>query len=272
MKNIFRLIFNKLRFHLNKPIKEELNQLKEHFYIQNNQFIELNKSFELIFNNRFGEWLYRNKDERMDASLDFFHPVRRNFHIDRYKFALEYTENKVVADIACGTGYGSEIIAIEGKAKKIYGIDISEETIMYAKDIHGNPNIEFICTSADDTKLRSNSIDILVSFETLEHVLDERKLLSEFYRILKPDGLLLISTPNEWPLEIAKHHHKYYNFPEFKRVLSEKFNILDIYNQNSGHDWDYNRGQKRGILRTNEDNFKLAECYIAVCTKIFSSF
>jgi 2-polyprenyl-3-methyl-5-hydroxy-6-metoxy-1,4-benzoquinol methylase len=267
LKNIIKPFYNKLKSNINKSLYSEIELMKQEIARIGAVNFELQKKFDFIFDNKYGEWLYRNQNERMDASLDFFHPVRRNFHIDRYKFALNYTENKIVGDIACGTGYGSKILAVEGNANKVYSIDISEEAIDYAKNMHGHSNIEFICSSANKTRLASNTLDILVSFETLEHIQDEVSLINEFYRILKPKGILIISTPNEWPLEIAIHHHKVYDLFEFKKVLSKKFVIVDVYNQNSGHNWEYNRGQKRGILKTIDTNYKLAECYIAVCFK-----
>jgi 2-polyprenyl-3-methyl-5-hydroxy-6-metoxy-1,4-benzoquinol methylase len=217
-------------------------------------------------------WLEKCKEERMDALIDddnYTKPGRREFHIDRYKFASKYVKNKLVADIACGTGYGTRVVLEDGKALKCIGVDIDEKAVLYAKKKHTVKGSEFICSSAENVHLESESFDVIVSFETLEHVHDETVLLGEFYRLLKPNGLLIISTPNEWPLSIAKYHTKEYDLEEFEKVLKTKFEIQKMYNQNSGDSGrEYNHSQPKGIIETTSKNKGLAECYIAVCKKL----
>jgi ubiquinone/menaquinone biosynthesis C-methylase UbiE len=231
---------------------------------------DIENKMDLLINNPDRLWLERNKDERMDALIDddkYTHPIRRDFHLDRYKFALQFIEGKVVADIASGTGYGTRILLEQGKALKCVGVDIDEKAVLYAKKKHAVKGSEFVCSSAENVPLENNSIDTIVSFETLEHVHDENILIGEFFRILKPGGKLIISTPNKWPLSMMSHHTKEYDLEEFKRVLKTKFEIESVFNQNSGHNWEYNHNQKTGIVNTTNENKELAECYIAVCLK-----
>ena len=216
-------------------------------------------------------WLDKCKEERMDALIDddnYTKPERREFHIDRYKFASNYVKNKVVADIACGTGYGTRVVLEDGDALKCVGVDIDYKAVLYAKRKHAVKGSEFICSSAENVPLEAESFDVIVSFETLEHVHDETFLISEFYRLLKSNGLLIISTPNEWPLSIAKYHTKEYDLEEFEKVLKTNFEIQKMYNQNSGDSGrKYNHSQPKGIIETTTKNKELAECYIAVCKK-----
>lgn len=92
-------------------------------------------------------------------------------HLNRYKFASEYIQDKKVLDIGCGTGYGTALLAL--KAKKIVGvdIDISKEAINYAKNNYSKKNIEFYVGNATNLNfLKDEEFDAIVSFETIEHM------------------------------------------------------------------------------------------------------
>lgn len=210
-------------------------------------------------------WLYDNAEERMDAQSSIFDKERRDFHLARYEFCERFVRGMKVGDIACGTGYGSGILSEYG-AGSVIGIDISEDAVSYAKERYGSKNVDFIVASADSTELESESLDVLVSFETIEHLPENVDLLTEFYRLLKPSGVLIISTPNDWPL--TAHHLRRYNYSTFRNELRSYFQIEQFYNQNSGTGSIYNHNCKKGIIPTSSSNKNLAECYIAVCRKI----
>jgi len=89
-------------------------------------------------------------------------------HLERYYFASTFVDNATVIDIACGTGYGTEILG--EYAQKIVGVDISKKAIFYAKNIHKLNNISF--KVADFWSFHSVA-DVVVSFETLEHINSE---------------------------------------------------------------------------------------------------
>jgi ubiquinone biosynthesis O-methyltransferase len=115
-------------------------------------------------------------------------------HIERYKFATKFVNGKKVLDIACGVGYGSRILA-EAGASRVEGVDISEDVIHYAKYNYQMHKISF--QKGDISNYKNDNIyDVIVCFETIEHVLDFRKALSNLYSLLKNSGLLLISSPN----------------------------------------------------------------------------
>lgn len=212
-------------------------------------------------------WLLDNRLERMDASdKKIFEETRADFHLDRYEFAKTFVSNKSVGDVACGTGYGTDILSLN-KAKNVIGIDISLDAINYAKKYHKHKNNNFICSSAHSTPLKENELDVLVSFETLEHLENEDELLNEFQRILKVDGTLVISTPNDWGVdELSPYHVRSYDYFKLLNTLNKYFIVDKIYNQNSGTpNRKENFGQPRGIIETTELNHKTAECFIAVC-------
>lgn len=210
-------------------------------------------------------WLFQNKSERMDATSDLFDEHRRKFHLSRYEFACSFVNNLYVADIACGTGYGTEILKLRGNARHVIGIDIAEEAIDYAIKHHNPLDTEFKVGSANNTKLPSESIDAIISFETIEHVDDDLEMLKEFFRILKPGGLLICSTPNQWP--ITQHHLRSYNKLDFEKIINTFFKLDKIFNQNSGCNSYYNHNQPFGIIETTNINYHLAECFIAICQK-----
>lgn len=254
-----------------RPLLKRVSKLEANNIALNKRVTRLEALVDEFSNGPDKIWLYKNKGERMDATLEgeaIFADIRKRFHLARYQFACNYTHGKVVADIACGTGYGTELMAQKGAAKQCLGVDIAKEAIDYAEKYHNPSNTEFYCASADHTPFNDESLDVVASFETIEHLPDDVSLLSEFHRILKSNGQLIISTPNMWPLSMMDHHTKEYDYQEFKRVLEDAgFTIEKMYNQNSGHDWEYNRSQSEGIIETTEQNHHLAECFIAVCKK-----
>lgn len=115
-------------------------------------------------------------------------------HIERYLFATAYVKDKKVLDIACGVGYGSTLLRQAG-ANKYVGVDICNESIRYANQVYSTENTSFIVNSICSYK-PPESFDVIVCFETIEHVDCYKPAISNLYSILKPGGLLIISSPN----------------------------------------------------------------------------
>ena len=213
------------------------------------------------------QWLEQNRLERMDATLDMFDDKRREFHLDRYRFAATRVKMQKVLDCACGTGYGVRLLREQGLAAQVIGVDIAPASIDYAWQHHGVGSVVYLCASADRLPLADGSVDVLTSFETIEHVPDDHALIEEFYRVLRPNGQLIVSTPNQWPLKDTPFHVREYDRQSFVAVLEPRFDCLEICNQNSGSETPLNRGQTRGIIATTRENEQLAECFIAVCRR-----
>ncbi|KYH34466.1 putative S-adenosylmethionine-dependent methyltransferase [Clostridium tepidiprofundi DSM 19306] len=157
-------------------------------------------------------------------------------HIQRYRAILDVVKDKVVLDAASGEGYGSYILS--QKAKFIYGIDISEEAIINANLKYKKENVKFIRNSIEKIELQDKSIDVVVSFETIEHVNEktQEKFLQEIKRILKDDGVLIISTPNKKIYSDNanyknEYHIKEFYYEEFYRFLREFFEYVEFYVQ-----------------------------------------
>ena len=211
-------------------------------------------------------WLFENREERMDANVPIFSASRAQFHRDRYAYAGDFAVGKVVLDIACGTGYGAAMLSDAG-AQKVLGIDVDPLTVRYAQKNYGSDTVKFEVGDAGQLGLNRASFDLIVSFETIEHVENVDKMLKGLSEALKYDGKIIISTPNQWPLSIAKFHTNSYSRDQFKQCLEPYFDIELLLNQNSGSDYKYNHGQPRGISMNSDHNTPTAECFIAVAVK-----
>lgn len=157
-------------------------------------------------------------------------------HWHRYAFALALVENKKVLDAACGEGFGATLLAT--RAAEVTALDIDAASIEHARQRYGaNENVLF--QQADVTRLDAYaeaSFDVIVSFETLEHVMDHEHMLAGFVRLLKPDGILLISTPDKKNYTEATgienpHHVRELYFEEFCETLDRHFAARKIYSQ-----------------------------------------
>jgi len=212
-------------------------------------------------------------------------------HLARYEFALQYIHNKKVLDIGCGTGYGVDLIA--SKASEVIGVDICEEAINYAKQQCKQKNIKFYVGNAENLDfLEDGQFDVIISFEVIEHIPDYLQYLKEVRRLLKADGILIISTPNK------KYHSPHSEKPvnpwhitefwldDFKALLKKYFDNVKLYGQyyNTRIKWivkkllpqkvwqtslqkmrdDYHTRQVSNFSDKNIENYSY---FIAVCRK-----
>ena len=126
-----------------------------------------------------------------------FPELIENEHMERYRFAAGLARGKKVADVACGTGYGSQLLATSGGAASVCGVDISESAVRFAQEHFAAPNLKFIVASAEKlSPLPDQEFDLVVSFETIEHLPNVQTYLGEIKRILRPGGQFLVSTPD----------------------------------------------------------------------------
>lgn len=158
-------------------------------------------------------------------------------HYQRYLSVERLVKNKIVLDAACGEGYGSDILA--RYAKKVIGIDLDNETINRAKVKYKNrDNLTFQQGNIEKLEIEDCSIDVVISFETIEHVSEDiqKNFLNEIDRVLKDDGIMVMSTPNK---RVYSDLHNYNNefhikefyYKDFLEFLHEKFQFVQLYNQ-----------------------------------------
>lgn len=156
-------------------------------------------------------------------------------HLHRYAITIEYIKGKTVLDIASGEGYGSKLLS--KYAEKVFGVDIDETSIKAAKEKYNSKNLEFKIGRADLIPLEDNSIDIVISFETLEHHDKHHEMIREIKRVLKANGVLIMSTPDKkYYSDVTKFknqfHIKELYEKEFKELINEYFKNAQFYFQN----------------------------------------
>lgn len=151
-------------------------------------------------------------------------------HRARYTFAFPYIKGKTVADLACGTGYGCSMMA-EAGAHSVMGIDKSTEAIAYAQKHYSHDLCRYSTNEITQTAIATQSIDIVTSFETIEHIADAPRFIAEIHRILKPDGLCIISTPNsEFSVGTNPYHVREYTRAQCEDLLKH-FSSLEFFGQ-----------------------------------------
>ena len=155
-------------------------------------------------------------------------------HLVRYEM-LPGNKEHIVLDVGCGAGHGSNLLS--KKYKKVYGVDISPDAIEYAKNNWASDNIEFVVGSAMDIPFPDSTFDTISAFEVFEHLSDWRKFLSELRRVLKPGGVVYISTPNKTLYSpgtkkpINPHHVFEMTIPEFESAVKEFFVLKNMHGQ-----------------------------------------
>jgi O-antigen biosynthesis protein len=115
-------------------------------------------------------------------------------HLHRYFFARQFCAGKRVLDIASGEGYGSALLA--SVSSSVVGIDVAAEAIQHAAENYTADNLSFLCGDTRRIPLAAGSVEVVVSFETIEHLGEQEEFIREIKRVLRPGGLLILSTPD----------------------------------------------------------------------------
>jgi SAM-dependent methyltransferase len=183
--------------------------------------------------------LHSLEAERLSSGR-FIPPWVRNEHAARYTFAERFVEGREVVDCACGVGEGTAHFLRTG-AKRIHAFDVSESSIETARKTCVSPSVEFRVADALNLPMEAESADVFISLETIEHIQEDVDFIREISRILRPDGLLVCSTPNrsltnpgldlnEQPFN--PFHIREYSAGEFNDLLGECFSEVTLYGQN----------------------------------------
>jgi 2-polyprenyl-3-methyl-5-hydroxy-6-metoxy-1,4-benzoquinol methylase len=145
-------------------------------------------------------------------------------HMARYDAACAIVTDKVVLDIACGSGYGSKILAEHG-ARSVLAVDIDDATIRYAEQRYAHPLVTFRCCGIDNI---SDDYDVIVCFETLEHVRKPQQFLAALHRRLTPNGRLLVSATTVETKDIYPFHLHDFTPESFENIcVYAGFEVLE---------------------------------------------
>lgn len=157
-------------------------------------------------------------------------------HIARYRFAEGFVRQDADGlDIACGTGYGTALLA--KRSSSFHGVDISAEAIGYSQGHFKDKPLSFICSDALKADFKKDSFDIITSFETIEHLREGAGdlFLQRLQGFLRKSGILIISCPNKdtYPEGYNKNefHIHEYSYDEIRALLSKYFTITATYCQ-----------------------------------------
>ena len=147
--------------------------------------------------------------------------VKRCFYA--YEFAEEFVKGKKVADIGCGTGYGT--VHLARFAEEATGVDYSAETLENSRKEYADiKNLKFVHCKVPPIELPSESMDVVTAFQFIEHIHNPVDFIRDVYRVLKPGGIFICTTVNA-KMSLARNpfHVFEYTFAameaDFKKVF-----------------------------------------------------
>ena len=153
-------------------------------------------------------------------------------HLKRYAFARPFCDDRQVLDAGCGVGYGSAYLA--EAARHVVGVDVDADAIAYARRRYGAENVEFVNEDVVAMPFADDAFDVACSFETIEHVRDPEALVAQLRRVVREDGVCLLSTPrvDRTTTSPANPFHKVEFSPEdLERLLRRRFGSVELYGQ-----------------------------------------
>jgi ubiquinone/menaquinone biosynthesis C-methylase UbiE len=201
-------------------------------------------------------------------------------HFSRYRFAASLAHESArppdVLDIGCGSGYGTAALA--EYASSATGIDLASEAIDYARAHYDRPGLTYLTGSATDLPFPAASFDLITAFEVIEHLNDPAKLLAEARRVLRPDGVFLVSTPNKtYYAETRRdngpnpYHVHEFTHEEFARAVHAHFPSYVVLLQNHTDAFSFYNPTAplpaQGYLETITGAASDAHFFLAVCSE-----
>lgn len=179
-------------------------------------------------------------------------------HLARYRLAAQVAKNRKVLDVACGEGYGSALLAGAGP-ESVTGVDIDPDTVEHVRAVH---RVEAKVADIRELPFADGAFDLVVSFETIEHVEEPERALDELARVRADGGLLLISTPVAGQYKVDNEFHvREFGHNEFVAMLEARFPSVGLLYQ---HNWlmsaildEKDLGQQDGVEPLDVDLTKV---------------
>lgn len=153
-------------------------------------------------------------------------------HLLRYHFSTQFAKKRNALDLGSGVGYGTRMLKGMG-AKRAVGIDLSKESIQYAKKKYQSPGIEYVTGDVEKLPDLGGKFGLVVAFELFEHLAHHDLFLKNVKSVLEKKGIFTVSTPNKltyFNKENPFHINELYP-DEFKKVLKKYFKYVYLFNQ-----------------------------------------
>ncbi len=156
-------------------------------------------------------------------------------HLQRYALCHQLVRGRRVLDVASGEGYGAAMLA--ATAARVVGIDMDPGAVRHARDTYARaPNLQFVVGRGEALPVASQSVDVVVCFETIEHLEQQAEMLDELKRVLTPDGVLVISSPDRLAYSASTpganpFHLKELSLPELDALLRARFRTVRLWGQ-----------------------------------------
>jgi SAM-dependent methyltransferase len=159
-----------------------------------------------------------------------YHAYHSAQHTVRYLLVRDHVKGKRVLDVGCGQGFGSQMIAKWGAAH-VTGVDIAPYAIEVARSLFSDENVQYLvgdATELGDVLYDERPFDLIVCFETIEHVSDTARLLEQITKLRATNSTVVISCPNDHAAdEHNPYHRRRFTFEEFRELTNEALGPAD---------------------------------------------
>lgn len=171
--------------------------------------------------------------ERFDP-VDHAETLMASEHRGRYAWAAQFAAGRATLDAGCGTGYGLEILARAGAAEAV-GVDIDRGAVAAAQRRAERSGATAVQGDLQALDFPDDSFDLVVCFETIEHLAAPEQALAELRRVVRPGGTVIVSSPNPAVYPSGNEHHLNELRPEdLRRLVASRFETARVYLQ---HGW-----------------------------------
>ncbi|MBS1919909.1 MAG: methyltransferase domain-containing protein [Bacteroidetes bacterium] len=169
-------------------------------------------------------------------------------HLERYQYAGQNLSGEMIADIACGSGYGSYLLATKypGSIKKIVGVDNNSEAIEYAKNHYSHPLIQFIQQDAISFNA-PGILNTIISLETIEHLENPEIFVKNCIAQLDVGGRFIASSPITPSMDANPYHLQDFSKKKFRKLFLDhgmteissfiqiqKYNPINLFGKRKG--------------------------------------
>jgi 2-polyprenyl-3-methyl-5-hydroxy-6-metoxy-1,4-benzoquinol methylase len=193
-------------------------------------------------------------------------------HAQRYEFFTPFCKGRSVLDAACGAGFGSELL-FRGGAASVLGVDLSQEAVDFASHRYsGSKGIRFLAGDCEALETLNEKFDVVISFETIEHLKHPERLVEGARKVLNPNGLFICSTPNILRHSLApgntfvnQYHLSEMHYADFEALLGKFFRIHSRFYQDESGAYIRHRALAHLVLAMQNSKLLRLETALRKC-------